>query len=299
MNKHTLFAALLAVSTAAVSASADDSHRARERAPAQRPPQRRGGPPPPAARPQPLRVRRRCSSRRSTPTSSTSIGGGSSSSTTSATCSRSASSACRLDASTPSLVDKHRTRRSRRVHDADMTREPSQERVHRCTSTRCRSTAPAYISLTPWYGKLAAFSPAYVAFDFYFQAGVSFAQLKSNCPTHGLHGPGARPAAPGPDGRRDAAAGQQSEQRPAAQQRQPRRPLPRRRHPRVPERLPRARPDGPRLRVLGQPVGRRLQRGPLRRQERPTGDDDNRFLHHLFFGAGVSIMFPTTVKRTP
>jgi hypothetical protein len=30
-----------------------------------------------------------------------------------------------------------------------------------------------------------------------------------------------------------------------------------------------------------------------------TGDDDNRFLHHLFFGAGVSIMFPTTVKRTP
>jgi hypothetical protein len=27
--------------------------------------------------------------------------------------------------------------------------------------------------------------------------------------------------------------------------------------------------------------------------------DDSRFLHHLFFGAGVSIMFPTTVKRTP
>ena len=27
--------------------------------------------------------------------------------------------------------------------------------------------------------------------------------------------------------------------------------------------------------------------------------DDSRFLHHLFFGVGVSIMFPTTVKRTP
>ena len=27
--------------------------------------------------------------------------------------------------------------------------------------------------------------------------------------------------------------------------------------------------------------------------------DDNRFLHHLFFGAGLSIMFPTKVKRTP
>src|SRR6185295_2452920 len=27
-------------------------------------------------------------------------------------------------------------------------------------------------------------------------------------------------------------------------------------------------------------------------------DDDNRFIHHLFFGAGVSIMFPTKLKRT-
>src|ERR1043165_5716835 len=33
-----------------------------------------------------------------------------------------------------------------------------------------------YASLTPWYGKLAAFGQAYVAFDFYFQAGVAFAQ---------------------------------------------------------------------------------------------------------------------------
>jgi hypothetical protein len=27
--------------------------------------------------------------------------------------------------------------------------------------------------------------------------------------------------------------------------------------------------------------------------------DDNRFLHHLFFGVGISVMLPTTVKRTP
>jgi len=27
-------------------------------------------------------------------------------------------------------------------------------------------------------------------------------------------------------------------------------------------------------------------------------DKDSRFIHHLFFGVGVSIMFPTTVKRT-
>ncbi|HLU68839.1 MAG TPA: hypothetical protein VKZ63_21305, partial [Kofleriaceae bacterium] len=40
----------------------------------------------------------------------------------------------------------------------------------------------AYIGLTPWYGKLAAFGQAFVAFDFYFQAGVTFASLKSDCP---------------------------------------------------------------------------------------------------------------------
>ena len=39
----------------------------------------------------------------------------------------------------------------------------------------------AYLSLTPWYGKLAAFGKAFVNFDFYFQGGVAFAQLTSNC----------------------------------------------------------------------------------------------------------------------
>src|SRR6185295_5137207 len=62
----------------------------------------------------------------------------------------------------------------------NMTREPSQDEF-----TLRLNTMPVhgagYISITPWYGKLAAFSQAYVAFDFYFQAGVSFAQLKSNC----------------------------------------------------------------------------------------------------------------------
>lgn len=41
--------------------------------------------------------------------------------------------------------------------------------------------AAAYISITPWYGKLAAFQTAFVNFDFYFQGGVAFAQLKSEC----------------------------------------------------------------------------------------------------------------------
>ncbi len=39
----------------------------------------------------------------------------------------------------------------------------------------------AYVSLTPWYGKLAAFGKAFVNFDFYFSAGLAFAQLSSDC----------------------------------------------------------------------------------------------------------------------
>jgi outer membrane beta-barrel protein len=39
----------------------------------------------------------------------------------------------------------------------------------------------AYISVTPWYGKLAAFGKAFVNFDFYFSGGVAFAQLQDNC----------------------------------------------------------------------------------------------------------------------
>jgi outer membrane beta-barrel protein len=39
----------------------------------------------------------------------------------------------------------------------------------------------AYVSLTPWYGKLAAFGAAFVNFDFYFSAGLAFAQLSNDC----------------------------------------------------------------------------------------------------------------------
>lgn len=55
----------------------------------------------------------------------------------------------------------------------------------------------AYISLTPWYGKLAAFSAAYVAFDFYFQGGVSYAQLKSDCPPSVCNDPSPGKTRPG------------------------------------------------------------------------------------------------------
>lgn len=39
----------------------------------------------------------------------------------------------------------------------------------------------AYISLTPWYGKVAAFETFFLHFDFYFSGGVSFASLANDC----------------------------------------------------------------------------------------------------------------------
>src|SRR5690606_38144511 len=38
----------------------------------------------------------------------------------------------------------------------------------------------AYVSLTPWYGKLAAFGKFFVNFDFYFSGGLAMAKLE-NC----------------------------------------------------------------------------------------------------------------------
>ncbi len=38
-----------------------------------------------------------------------------------------------------------------------------------------------YVGVTPWYGKLAAFGKFFVNFDFYFQGGLSFAQLTNDC----------------------------------------------------------------------------------------------------------------------
>ena len=151
----------------------------------------------------------------------------------------------------------------------------------------------AYISITPWYGKLAAFSQAYVAFDFYFQGGVSFAQLAGDCPTNvcsDTH-PGVM-----------SASGQAPDLNPN---------------------------NDPPLNT-GTRVGLYLGGGihvfmndflaldltvrDYAFSDNPSGadynadlyvgnnknlGDDNRFLHHLFFGAGLSVMLPTTVKRTP
>ena len=179
----------------------------------------------------------------------------------------------------------------------DMTREPSQEEF----TTRLNKMpvhGAAYISITPWYGKLAAFSTAYVAFDFYFQAGVSYAQLKSDCPDTICDDPAPGKTRPG--------MGMET--------------LPPDNNPNNDDPLN----NGTRVGLyLGgglhvflndfialdlsvrdyafsdNPSGADYNADLFVGKNDATGDDDNRFLHHLFFGAGVSIMFPMTVKRTP
>jgi outer membrane beta-barrel protein len=157
----------------------------------------------------------------------------------------------------------------------------------------------AYLSVTPWYGKLAAFSSAYVAFDFYFQGGVSVAQLTGNCPASVCS---------------DKYPGQ-SHTDPSTMDTIP------------PDNDPNNDPPlntGTRVGLYlaggihvflndflaldltirdyafsDNPSGADYNADRFVGYNSKTGEDDNRFLHHLFFGAGVAIMLPTTVKRTP
>ncbi|MGE0403985.1 MAG: outer membrane beta-barrel domain-containing protein [Kofleriaceae bacterium] len=168
------------------------------------------------------------------------------------------------------------------------TREPSkQEFMSRLNEMPIHGAA--YVSLTPWYGKLAAFSQAFVAFDFYFQAGVAFAQLKSDCPTTVCNDPA--PGMPTDNGMTPADNN--------------------------PNNDPPLNSGGRAGLYLGGGIhvflndfiALDLTIRDYAFTDNPSGadfnanlavtDDDNRFIHHLFFGAGVSIMFPMTVKRTP
>ena len=174
-------------------------------------------------------------------------------------------------------------------------REPSQEEFLDRLNTMPFHGA-VYASLTPWYGKLAAFGQAYVAFDFYFQAGVAFAQLNSDCPVNICSDkfPGLSHNITNPDGTMDT----------------------------VP---PDLNPNNDPPLNNGGRVGLYLGGGihvflndflaldltvrDYAFTDNPSGADfnadlfvstaDNRFLHHLFFGAGISVMLPTAVKRTP
>lgn len=167
------------------------------------------------------------------------------------------------------------------------TREPSRDEfMSRLNSMPFHGAG--YVSITPWYGKLAAFSQAFVAFDFYFQAGVSFASLSSNCPTNVCTdmNPGMPDAMGNP-------ADNNPNNDPALN-------------------------SGGRLGLylgggihvfLNDFLALDLTVRDYAFTDNPSGADfnadlavtneDNRFMHHLFFGAGISIMFPMTVKRTP
>jgi outer membrane beta-barrel protein len=169
------------------------------------------------------------------------------------------------------------------------TREPSQtEFTDHLNSMPLHGAA--YISITPWYGKLAAFGTSYVAFDFYFQAGVAFAQLSSDCPS---------------DICSDKAPGQTTMSGTMT--------IP-------PDMNPNNDPplnSGTRVGLylgggihvyLNDFIGLDLTVRDSAFNDNPSGadfdanlfvdDKDSRFIHHLFMGVGLSIMFPMTVQRT-
>jgi outer membrane beta-barrel protein len=150
-----------------------------------------------------------------------------------------------------------------------------------------------YVSLTPWYGKLAAFNTAFVNFDFYFQAGLAFAQLDSNCPITVCND--TSPGVPRPD---PAAPGETI----------------------APDFLPANDPplnSGNRIGAylgagihvfLTEAIALDLTVRDYAFSDNPSGadynadrivsDDDSRFLNHLFMGVGLSIMLPLKAKRT-
>jgi outer membrane beta-barrel protein len=172
-------------------------------------------------------------------------------------------------------------------------REPSQDEfLDRLNSMPFHGAA--YASFTPWYGKLAAFGQAYVAFDFYFQAGISFAQLKSNCPTTVCNDP-----APG-----GSIVGADGDTIPSEKQLNPNNDPPLNSGGRIGLYL------GGGIHVfLNDFLALDMTVRDYAFTDNPSGadfnanlfvsDEDNRFLHHLFFGVGISVMLPTTVKRTP
>lgn len=165
-------------------------------------------------------------------------------------------------------------------------REPSQEEFNQRLNTMPLHGA-VYASLTPWYGKLAAFSQAFVAFDFYFQAGLAFATLKSNCDSQNVCND-MNAGRPPPEGDQD------------------------------PNNDPPLN-DGSRLGLylgggihvfLNDFIALDLTVRDYAFSDNPSGadfdaripqsvtKDDSRFVHHLFVGAGLSIMLPPKVKRT-
>lgn len=145
--------------------------------------------------------------------------------------------------------------------------------------------AAGYATLTPWYGKLAAFGRFFLHFDFYFSGGLAVAQLTNECcdfPTDPSPGGDAN-TPPDDNPNNDAALN-----------------------------------DGTKLGLyLGGGIhvfvndfmALDLTVRDYLFSDNPSGldfdadlavtDDDNRFLNHLFLGLGVSFFLPAKVDRTP
>lgn len=144
-----------------------------------------------------------------------------------------------------------------------------------------------YVSFTPWYGKLVAFGKSNLPFDFYFQGGMSFASLTSNCASSVCS---------------DQFAGQPSDDHPLDYNPNNDQPL----------------NDGTKIGLyfgggihvfLSEFIALDLTVRDYWFSDNPSGADfnadtfvsssDSRFLHHLFAGVGISIMLPASAKRTP
>lgn len=144
-----------------------------------------------------------------------------------------------------------------------------------------------YITVTPWYGKLAAFSKFFVNFDFYFSGGVAFAKLKNDCCSFDTD------PAPGGDLDNGIIADGDPNNDPAIN-------------------------DGTRIGAylgggihlfLANWVALDLTVRSYLFSDNPSGLDfnadyavtekDNRFLNHLFMGVGLSFFLPASVERTP
>jgi outer membrane beta-barrel protein len=174
----------------------------------------------------------------------------------------------------------------------DATVEPSHDEFEQRLN-KIPLHGAGYVSVTPWYGKLAAFGKAFVNFDFYFQGGVAFASLKSNCASSICDDD--HPGATGPDPN------------------DPTMNL-------VPDDNPNNDPplnDGTRIGLylggglhvfMNEFIALDLTVRDYAFEDNPSGadfnanlavtDEDARFLHHLFMGVGVSIMLPFNAQRT-
>ncbi len=171
------------------------------------------------------------------------------------------------------------------------SREPSQREFEQHLNKMPLHGA-LYVGVTPWYGKVAAFGRAFVNFDFYFQAGVSFAQLTSSCdPTvcddtdpGGVEPNPSDPDNPLPDDNPNDDPPLNSGFKPGLYL-------------------------GGGLHIfVSDFIAIDLSIRDYAFVDNPSGadfnadlavkDDDSRFLHHLFVGVGVSVLLPFQAKRT-